>query len=149
MTFTFFPRILKHLICFSLFIGQRVLGLEPLRIGLDGLAYFMNGLTRKAKLTSHGCRWFSLADPSQQQNDLRWPEVLLCEHRPTVQIVDPLTAFAPIDGHLALPGCAEYSCLLHALSAMWTVQLALMEVLQQPCGTQIIIEQVYDWEVHG
>jgi hypothetical protein len=105
-------------------------------------------LARYADLAGYRGRRFPLTHTAQEQNGLRWPEVLSLKHRPTVQIVDPLTALTPIYGQLAFLGLTELPCLLHASSAMWALQIILVKVLQQPYCAQIIIKQLYDWKVH-
>ena len=83
---------------------------------------------------------FALAHPTKQQNGLCWPEVLSLKHSPTVQVVDALTTRTPVYCQPAFLAYAEHTCRLHAPAAMWTFQLVLVKVLQQPNRAQIIIE---------
>jgi len=84
VTFTFSPRVLKHLVRFSPLVWQRLLELQPFCIGLDRFPHIVSRLTGHSDLACNGRRRLALAHPTQQQNCLRWPKVLSLEHCPTV-----------------------------------------------------------------
>ena len=100
----------------------------------------MNRLAAQPYLACDGGGRFALADPSQQENHLRGPQLLPLKHGPTVEVVDALTAMTPIHDQLAFPGLAELACLLHTLSAVRASQPLRMKVFQQPRRAQIIIQ---------
>ena len=80
----------------------------------------MNRLARHPDLAGDGCCGFTLAHTAQQQDGLRWPEVLSREYRPTVQIVDALTR-TPVHRQLAPLGGAKLAGLHHAPATMWAL----------------------------
>ncbi len=60
------------------------------------------------------------------------------EDRAAIQVVDTL-AWASVYGQVAFDSCAERARLLNTLTAVWTLQVILVKILQQPPTTHIFI----------
>ena len=65
--------------------------------------------------------------------------MLALKDRAAIEVVDAL-AGASVNGQVAFESRTEPACLLNTLAAVWTLQLILVEVLQEPPATQILIQ---------
>ncbi len=65
--------------------------------------------------------------------------MLPLKHGAAIEVVDTL-ARASVNGQVALESRAELACLENTLAAVWTFQIILVEVFQQPPTTHIFIQ---------
>src|SRR3990172_9957180 len=110
---------------------------------------FPHRFRRQADFTGDLLAGLALQHPLQQQHHILWRQLAVGKQGAAVEVVNPIAAQAAIDRQSASAIYAEEARFVTSRLAVRTLHSLRVEVLFNPSGTRICIEEVYDWKVHA